>query len=111
ACGVLGAHLAVGPWCCPGGGGGVAAHYATKKGLPKPEVEAVLTLLLTVAGSSDYQVQRGVGWGLKTIAKFYPDLMKTYLVRLPPGGVSQPVMGKIETGLKTAVFKQTAAKS
>ena len=81
---------------------GVAGHYATKKGLPAPQVQTVLRLLLTEAASSDYQVQRGIGWGLKTIAKFHPDMVQAALVTLPPGAISGPVMSKIRVGLKTA---------
>lgn len=81
---------------------GVAGHYATKKGLPDPEVQTTLALLLTEADSKDYQVQRGIGWGLKTIAKFHPQMVRSALATLPRGTISVPVMGKIRVGLKTA---------
>ncbi|WP_420641467.1 DNA alkylation repair protein [Candidatus Leptofilum sp.] len=87
---------------------GVAAHYATKKGLPAAEVETVLALLMTQVHSSAYEVQRGVGWGLKTIAKFHPDLMQRELAKLPPGAIAAPIRRKIETGLATAAKKRVS---
>jgi hypothetical protein len=79
---------------------GVAGHYATKKGLPTTSVEPLLDLLMTQANSKNYEVQRGVGWGLKTIAKFHPHLMQAQLAGLP--AISRPIMSKIKTGLATA---------
>ena len=81
---------------------GVAAHYSTKKGLEVEKVTAVLNLLLTRANTNSYEVQRGVGWGLKTIAKFHPDLMQATLGKLPPSAIATPIRRKIETGLATA---------
>ncbi len=81
---------------------GVATHYATKKGLPVTQVESTLTLLLSQADTRDYQVQRGLGWGLKTIAKFHPQLMRTHLASVPNEAISLPILRKIETGLATA---------
>lgn len=81
---------------------GVAGHYATKKGLAAPQVQITLELLLTEAATRDYQVQRGIGWGLKTIAKFHPELVRAELAALPAGAIGTPVMGKIRVGLKTA---------
>lgn len=85
---------------------GVAAHYATKKGLNAERVTAVLTLLLTKADSKAYEVQRGVGWGLKTIAKFHPELMKAALAKRPSGSIATPITRKIQTGLATAAKRK-----
>lgn len=82
---------------------GVAVHYATKKGSPASHVEQLCDLLLTQAGTRDYQVQRGVGWGLKTIAKFHPNIIRRRLATLPnEASISRPIMSKIEVGLTTA---------
>lgn len=86
---------------------GVAAHYATKKGLPATQVEVVLTLLMTQAHSQAYEVQRGVGWGLKTIAKFHPDLMRQELEKRPSPTIAIPIRRKIETGFAAARRKST----
>jgi 3-methyladenine DNA glycosylase AlkD len=57
---------------------GIAAHYATKKGLQMPYVEDVFKLLLSQANTTEFHTKKGIGWGAKTIAKFHPDLMKIY---------------------------------
>lgn len=57
---------------------GVAAHYATKKGLQMPYVEDVFKLLLSQANTTDFHTKKGIGWGAKTIAKFHPALMEKY---------------------------------
>ena len=85
---------------------GVAAHYATKKGLSAEWVTAVLILLLTKANSKAYEVQRGIGWGLKTIAKFHPNMVQAKLAKLPPDAIATPIRRKIETGLAAAAKRK-----
>lgn len=55
---------------------GVATHYAVKKGLKKKYVEEMFGILLQLGNSSDFHTQRGVGWAVKTIAKFHPDIVQ-----------------------------------
>ena len=82
---------------------GVAAHYATKKGLEAEAVDTLLRLLLRRANSADYQEQRGIGWGLKTIGKFHPQLLRAALALDPP--IVIPIRRKIEAGLGAAASR------
>ena len=79
---------------------GVAGHYATKKGLPAENVALVMEMLLSAANTSNYQEQRGIGWGLKTIGKFHPQLMREALGNNPD--IAPPIKRKINTGLAIA---------
>lgn len=57
---------------------GVASHYAAKKGLDKQNAEKMFVLLLSLSGSTDFHIKKGIGWGAKTIAKFHPSIIKKY---------------------------------
>jgi 3-methyladenine DNA glycosylase AlkD len=54
---------------------GVAAHYATKKGMQTPHAEEVFKLLLSLANTTDFHTKKGIGWGAKTISKFHPQII------------------------------------
>ncbi|HMQ59777.1 MAG TPA: DNA alkylation repair protein [Flavilitoribacter sp.] len=58
---------------------GVAAQLAVKWGLPPGYAEKTFKLLLSLADSTDFHTGKGVGWGAKTIARFHPDMVRTYL--------------------------------
>lgn len=58
---------------------GVAVHYAVKKGLGRDESNQLFGLLQPLAQRGDYYVKKGVGWGLKTIARYHPDLVQPVL--------------------------------
>ncbi len=81
---------------------GVAVHYATKKGLAAAQVETVLSTLLLHAGTDEHEARRGIGWGLKTIAKLHPDMMRAQLERVPADSIAAPVRRKIRIGLGAA---------
>ncbi|XDD49733.1 DNA alkylation repair protein [Leptospira sp. WS92.C1] len=57
---------------------GVATHYAVKKGLRKKYVEEMFRLLLTQSGTKDFHTKKGIGWAVKTIAKFHPDIIQKF---------------------------------
>jgi 3-methyladenine DNA glycosylase AlkD len=57
---------------------GVAAHYATKKGMQAPQAEEVFKLLLSLAKTTDFHTKKGIGWGAKTISKFHPQIIEKY---------------------------------
>lgn len=58
---------------------GVAVHYAVKKGLNKNAVEPLFHLLLKHADAKGFHVKKGIGWAVKTIAKFHPEIIYTNL--------------------------------
>lgn len=57
---------------------GVAAHYAIKKGLEKQYVYQLFEILLHLGQETDFHIKKGIGWGAKTTAKFYPDIIADY---------------------------------
>lgn len=57
---------------------GVAAHYATKKGMQPHHAEEVFKLLLSLANTTDFHTKKGIGWGAKTISKFHPQIIEKY---------------------------------
>ncbi len=63
---------------------GVAVHFWAKRsrGAPElaPQAEALLTLLEPMFGEWDMDAVKGVGWGVKTLGRYYPDLVADWLV-------------------------------
>ena len=79
---------------------GVATHYAVKKGLKKKYAEEMFQILLSLAGSKDFHVKKGIGWAAKTIAKFHPDIIEQYADRINNDAeVKQWFKTKIKIGL------------
>ena len=69
---------------------GVAVHFWAKrsKGAPElePQARALLDLLNPAFGEWEMDVVKGVGWGLKTTGRYYPDLVTDWLVQeIMPG--------------------------
>lgn len=61
---------------------GVAAHYATKKGMQPYHAEEVFKLLLSLANTTDFHTKKGIGWGAKTIARFHPYIIEKYTLQI-----------------------------
>ncbi len=47
----------------------------------KPQVITLLDLLAPMYSEKEYDAVKGVGWGLKTLGRFYPDIMAEWLAR------------------------------
>ena len=59
---------------------GVAVHLYVKRERRRPEqVACLLDLLAPLFAERDVAAIKGVGWGLKTIGRFYPDLLVPWL--------------------------------
>jgi 3-methyladenine DNA glycosylase AlkD len=59
---------------------GVAVHLYVKRERRRPEqVSRLLDLLAPLFAERDVAAIKGVGWGLKTIGRFYPDLLVPWL--------------------------------
>jgi len=59
---------------------GVAVHLYVKRERQRPEqVARLLDLLAPLFAERDLAAIKGVGWGLKTIGQFYPDLLVPWL--------------------------------
>ncbi|SHE79379.1 DNA alkylation repair protein [Pedobacter caeni] len=78
---------------------GVAAHYAVKKELDPVFVTPVFDLLLSLAGTKDFHTKKGIGWGAKTIARFHPDIIALYDLKIASTDTKQWFRTKIRIGL------------
>ncbi|MCH1912223.1 DNA alkylation repair protein [Leptospira noguchii] len=79
---------------------GVASHYAVKKGLGKKYVEDTFCLLLSKMDTKDFHTKKGIGWAVKTISKFHPDIIQKFESSLLENHYIQPFFRrKIEIGL------------
>jgi 3-methyladenine DNA glycosylase AlkD len=62
---------------------GVGVHFWAKRSLGKselaPQAEALLTLLEPLFTEWEMDAVKGVGWGLKTLGRKYPDLTAAWL--------------------------------
>lgn len=81
---------------------GVATHYAVKKGLKKQYAEVMFLLLTELGGSTELHTRRGVGWGIKTIAKFHPDIIQKHGSLLENDSLKPWFHYKIAIGLNRA---------
>lgn len=78
---------------------GVATHYAVKKGLKKQYAAEMFGLLLTLADTTEFHTKKGVGWAVKTTAKFHPDIIEQYAEQLESDTIKQWFKTKIKIGL------------
>lgn len=64
---------------------GVAVHFWAKrtKGAPEmnPRAQLLLDLLEPLFDEREIDVVKGIGWGLKTLGRYYPTLTTVWLVR------------------------------
>jgi hypothetical protein len=64
---------------------GVAVHFWAKRAKGNPALDdqalALLDLLEPMFTEWELDTVKGVGWGLKTMGRYYPDLMVTWLPR------------------------------
>lgn len=59
---------------------GVAVHFFAKRVRDDPvRIRRLLALLAPQIEEQDTSVLKGVGWGLKTIGRYYPNLLVTFL--------------------------------
>jgi hypothetical protein len=70
---------------------GTAVHFWAKRsqGAPEltPEARALLALLAPMFGEWEMDAAKGIGWGLKTMGRYYPDLVADWLAQdvIPAG--------------------------
>jgi len=68
---------------------GVAVHFWAKRscGVPEqaPQAQALLAFIGPMFKEWDMNVVKGVGWGLKTLGKYYPDLVADWM----PGQITR----------------------
>jgi len=62
---------------------GVAVHYFAKKIRDdEKRIRRLIDLLDMQVEEKNRDIAKGVGWGLKTIGKFYPEVLERYLKRI-----------------------------
>jgi 3-methyladenine DNA glycosylase AlkD len=90
---------------------GVATHYAVKNGLKKVFVEEVFQVLLSCSGTTEFHTKKGIGWAVKTIAKFHPEIIEKYRKRIEKNTeIKQWFRTKIKLGLSRS-FKYASRYS
>jgi hypothetical protein len=76
------------PWCLDGErwvrrSVGVAVHFWAKRSRGAPEwadrAQALLDLLDPMFEEREIDAVKGIGWGLKALGRYYPDLVSTWL--------------------------------
>ncbi|MBN1660689.1 MAG: DNA alkylation repair protein [Anaerolineae bacterium] len=76
------------PWCVDADGWvrrstGVAVHFWAKRSRGAPELadraQALLDLLDPMFEEREIDAVKGIGWGLKTLGRYYPDLVSAWL--------------------------------
>jgi len=64
---------------------GVSVHFWAKRSQGGaehlPQAEVLLSLLEPLFGEWDMDAVKGVGWGLKTLGRYFPDLVTDWLVQ------------------------------
>jgi 3-methyladenine DNA glycosylase AlkD len=64
---------------------GVSVHFWAKRSRGRaervPQAQALLNLLEPMFTEWDMDVVKGVGWGLKTLGRYYPDLLADWLAQ------------------------------
>jgi hypothetical protein len=62
---------------------GTAIHYWTKRSRGQPhyseQVHSLLAFLAPMLPETDLDAAKGIGWGLKTLGRYYPDLLVEWL--------------------------------
>ncbi|MCE7997172.1 MAG: DNA alkylation repair protein [Roseivirga sp.] len=81
---------------------GIATHYATKKKLPKEQVEQLLLLMIEHAWKTQYFTKKGIGWAGKTIGKYHPDLIHKHVDLMRSTKLSRWFISKVNIGLSMA---------
>jgi 3-methyladenine DNA glycosylase AlkD len=81
---------------------GVATHYAVKKGLSEKHAEIMFGILLSCSGTTDFHTKKGIGWAVKTVAKFYPEIIAKNKKNMEVPEVKQWFKTKVKIGLGRA---------
>lgn len=81
---------------------GIGTHYATKKKLPKEQVEQLLLLMIEHAWKTQYFTKKGIGWAGKTIGKYHPELIHKHADLMRETKLSRWFITKVNIGLSMA---------
>ena len=61
---------------------GVAVHLAAKRAIDTTQARRLMDLCMKQATSKSFHVKKGCGWGIETIAKFFPEVAEDYRVAI-----------------------------
>ena len=81
---------------------GIASHYATKKKLPKHQVELLFKLMLENGHKTQLYIKKGIGWAAKTIGKYHPDILHGHAEEIKHTKLSKWFLRKMDIGLSMA---------
>jgi hypothetical protein len=87
-------------------GVGVATHLTVKWGLDPKRSADLLELALKRQAATHHEEKTGIGWGLKTIAKFHPELLKGKGMETG-AGLPAWMASKIKRGMALAALRAT----
>lgn len=81
---------------------GVGVHVWAKinRGTARGRAKRLLKFLEPLWGEQEIDAVKGIGWGLKTLGRYYPDLMREWLVRQKTRPHRALMMRKATTYLK-----------
>ncbi len=85
---------------------GPGIHYAVKKGLDSFNCGYAIPILLKQCKSKEHHIQKGIGWAIKTIAKFHPEKIDFYKTAIKKANPSVWFRSKIATGLNLHAYAQ-----
>lgn len=93
---------------------GVAVHYWAKQarggGQYRAQVCSLLDLLSPMFSERDWDAVKGVGWGLKTLGRYYPDIVADWLVEQVPRPHRELMLRKATTYLSTELRQRVIHK-
>lgn len=76
---------------------GAGIHFSIKREISANHVQTMMTVLLDSQPSAHKEVKQGIGWAMKTAARFHPELMHqlvNHLKETPPNWM----LSKLKTG-------------
>lgn len=94
---------------------GVAVHFWAKqaRGVAQyqPRAGALLDFLAPMFAESEVDAIKGIGWGLKTLGKYYPDLVSDWLVTQVKGSHRALMLRKATTYLPVELRQRVTGKT
>ena len=94
---------------------GVSVHYWAKatRGSKRIEndVESILDFLVPMFTERNYDAVKGIGWGLKTLARYYPDILTDWLITQKTRPHTALMMRKAVTFLPAELKERVLRKS
>ncbi|MEM7037989.1 MAG: DNA alkylation repair protein [Bacteroidota bacterium] len=85
---------------------GVAVHFAVKRGVSDEAAKALLELLQPQFGTRNFQIKKGIGLAVETIARRHPDVARAFEGPLTDTATNIWIRNKYAAGLKKSEGKK-----